>query len=242
MPLFNFGANKVETLKQKKDVAGLCKLAANENHSPSRLEAIQALGELKDDAAIRTLHILCTSYNSNEVEISTAIKALCQIGSSDAAEKLIVMVIQGKPKHAAEARQALLSMGDPAVLPLVEMMNNNKNSDSLTAAELLTKIGSPFALRSVELAQPHLAAISLRIQENSHKASFANKPINLQNIVSDVLSDRLKELAGEAGVCKAYQNGRCVVRGQDSGKCTWDPTRWRQCAVVINNNAFYGDW
>lgn len=44
-----------------------------------------------------------------------------------------------------------------------------------------------------------------------------------------------------SGVCKAFQAGRCVVSGADTGPCDWDPSNWRTCNVVIENMK-YGAW
>jgi hypothetical protein len=47
---------------------------------------------------------------------------------------------------------------------------------------------------------------------------------------------------GTANVCKAFQAGRCVVQGRDSGPCDWNPSDWQRCAVVIENKKYYGKW
>lgn len=44
-----------------------------------------------------------------------------------------------------------------------------------------------------------------------------------------------------SGVCKAFQAGRCVVQGADTGPCDWDPSNWRTCNVVIENMK-HGGW
>ncbi len=44
-----------------------------------------------------------------------------------------------------------------------------------------------------------------------------------------------------SGACKAFQAGRCVVNGADTGPCDWDPSNWRTCNVVIENMK-YGAW
>lgn len=43
------------------------------------------------------------------------------------------------------------------------------------------------------------------------------------------------------GVCKAFQAGRCVVHGRDTGPCDWNPSDWRTCNVVVENMK-YGGW
>lgn len=42
--------------------------------------------------------------------------------------------------------------------------------------------------------------------------------------------------------CKAYKDGRCVVRGKDTGPCSWNPKNWRDCNVVKENLRYYGTW
>jgi hypothetical protein len=44
-----------------------------------------------------------------------------------------------------------------------------------------------------------------------------------------------------SAACKAFQAGRCVVNGADTGACDWDPSNWRNCNVVIENTK-YGAW
>jgi hypothetical protein len=44
-----------------------------------------------------------------------------------------------------------------------------------------------------------------------------------------------------SGVCKAFQAGRCVVQGADTGQCDWNPSDWRTCNVVIENMK-HGGW
>jgi hypothetical protein len=41
--------------------------------------------------------------------------------------------------------------------------------------------------------------------------------------------------------CKAYQGGRCVVQGADTGPCDWNPSDWQHCGVVIENKKC-GGW
>lgn len=48
--------------------------------------------------------------------------------------------------------------------------------------------------------------------------------------------------AATSGVCKAFQAGRCVVQGADTGPCSWNPSDWRTCGVVIENTRYYGKW
>lgn len=43
------------------------------------------------------------------------------------------------------------------------------------------------------------------------------------------------------GACKAFQGGRCVVNGVDTGPCDWNPSDWRNCNVV-KENMKYGGW
>ena len=42
-------------------------------------------------------------------------------------------------------------------------------------------------------------------------------------------------------VCKAFKAGRCVVQEKDTGPCDWEPSDWRHCGVVIENQK-YGSW
>ena len=45
-------------------------------------------------------------------------------------------------------------------------------------------------------------------------------------------------------ICKAYNNGRCISQqtGKDTGPCSWQPTNWQNCGVVIECKKFYGIW
>lgn len=57
-------------------------------------------------------------------------------------------------------------------------------------------------------------------------------------------SSRTTEPSQDAPVqsCKAFQVGRCVVRGVDSGSCDWNPADWQRCNVVIETKKAYGQW
>jgi hypothetical protein len=45
-------------------------------------------------------------------------------------------------------------------------------------------------------------------------------------------------------ICKAYKNGRCISQqtGADTGPCSWKPSDWQNCGVVVENKLFYGKW
>lgn len=45
-----------------------------------------------------------------------------------------------------------------------------------------------------------------------------------------------------AGMCKAFRDGHCIIQGNDTGPCTWDPQNWETCNVVIENKKMYGTW
>lgn len=49
------------------------------------------------------------------------------------------------------------------------------------------------------------------------------------------------QTAPATGGCKAFQAGRCVVQGSDTGPCDWNPSDWQHCGVVIENRK-YGQW
>ncbi len=44
-----------------------------------------------------------------------------------------------------------------------------------------------------------------------------------------------------SGLCKAFQAGRCVVNGVDTGPCDGNASSWRTCNVV-KENMKYGTW
>ena len=59
---------------------------------------------------------------------------------------------------------------------------------------------------------------------------------------ADVSPARAKPTAPLASLCAAYKEGRCVIRGRDTGPCTWDAANWGECNVVQDKLAFYGSW
>jgi hypothetical protein len=92
------------------------------------------------------------------------------------------------------------------------------------------------------LAQAPRKARSTTAVAAGHDSKPPNKSAHLQKPQGqDVRGSTLRGEAVASGVCKAFQAGRCVVQGADTGPCDWNPSNWRTCNVVIENMK-HGGW
>jgi len=113
-----------------------------------RLGAARALGTIGADAAVEPLRVML--FQGEGLEVSVAGEALGRIGSPAAVEGLISAVADPIPSpqwHAA--LEALETMGEPAVDPLVEMLSSDDVYDRRNATQALGWIGSPSATRAL---------------------------------------------------------------------------------------------
>jgi HEAT repeat protein len=116
-----------------------------------RLGAARALGTIGADAAVEPLRVML--FQGEGLEVSVAGEALGRIGSPASVEGLISAVADPIPSpqwHAA--LEALETMGEPAVDPLVEMLASNDVYDRRNATQALGWIGSPSATRALASA------------------------------------------------------------------------------------------
>ena len=182
-----------------------------------------------------TLEHIATMSDTSQARAMDAIKALATLEDERYIDVLIVWLRSnswGKEKFKIEyARQALIDKSAKSVPALIEVMTGNNGWLCLTVAEVLVEIGTPEALESVEKDRPHL--------EEERRLMDARAE-SVRKMMVGALQRRLEELTPD--ICKAFKTGRCVVRGTDSGSCTWNPSDWQNCNVVIENKKFYGEW
>jgi HEAT repeat protein len=109
-----------------------------------RLGAARALGMMGVEAAVEPLRAMLLRGQGAEVGIAG--EALGQIGSPEAIDALLTALADPQPTarwHAAMA--ALEKMGEPAVVPLVAMVDSQDADARRSATQALGWIGSPSA-------------------------------------------------------------------------------------------------
>jgi HEAT repeat protein len=155
-----FGPN-VEKLKQKGDVEGLIKVLRHRKKDiRMRQAAAQALGELGDRTAVKPLIAVLRSSGLVDLRVA-AVRALGMIRDPAAVTELVKVL--GHDRLAAQAREALVAIGRPAVPSLLEALKQRKKEGrqqsawelqrssrdvhkNRTAAQALARIGDQRAI------------------------------------------------------------------------------------------------
>ena len=132
------------------DPASIPGLLISVNHPSGqvRLGSARALGMMQVEAAVEPLRVML--LQGEGLEASTAAEALGRIGGQAAIEALLVALADSKPTgrwHLAMA--ALERMGEPAVAPLVTMLDSQDAHARSNAAQALGWIGSSSATEAL---------------------------------------------------------------------------------------------
>lgn len=123
-------------------------VAIEHPHEQVRLGAARALGMMGIGAAVDPLRTMLLSGEG--LQVSVAGEALGHIGGQAATEALLVALADAQPTarwHVAMA--ALETMGEPAVEPLLAMLDSQDAYARRNAARALGWIGSPSATRAL---------------------------------------------------------------------------------------------
>jgi HEAT repeat protein len=162
--------------------------------------------------------IKALSYGGDAGVRDAAAKALGKIGLP-AVGLLIARMKRGWSEYLADA---FYEIGSPAVEPLIAVLKQEDQSDRVCEAvqNALVAVGIP-ALK------PLVPLMDEIKQGRSHSGYY-------------YALRAIEEIKKET--CKAFRGERCVVQGRDTGPCTWRPSRWQNCSVVIENTRSYGKW
>ncbi len=123
-------------------------LAIQHPSEPVRLGAARALGMMEVEAAVEPLRAML--LRGAGAEVSVAGEALGRIGGTAATEALLTALSDPQPTarwHVAMA--AVEGMGEPAVAPLVAMLDGQDAHARRNAAQALGWIGSPSATEAL---------------------------------------------------------------------------------------------
>jgi HEAT repeat protein len=123
-------------------------IAINHPSEQVRLGSARALGMMQVEAAVEPLRAML--LQGEGLETSTAAEALGRIGGKAATEALLATLADSEPTgrwHVAMA--ALEQMGEPAVSPLVTMLDSQDASARRNAAQALGWIGSSSATEAL---------------------------------------------------------------------------------------------
>ncbi len=171
MPLF--GPPNIEKLKSRKDVPGLIKALGYLKKQKIRTLAAEALGEVGDRQAIEPLLALLSDENPDQN--IAAISALGKLRASRAVPLLVARLREkGITSRTAEL-SALLNIGDPAVGPLLDLLNETakETRQALILIETIEKIGGQEATAGLQALLslknpnliPHLVETFVRMGE-----------------------------------------------------------------------------
>jgi HEAT repeat protein len=133
-----FGPPNIEKLKSKGDVKGLIKVLTTEKESDIRSKAAEALGELQDAQAIRTL--IAALKDIDKFVRFQAAAALVKIDSKNSAVSAVPVFIEAVEKGydwvGSRAIESLGKIGDPrAIEPLLVALKKQSRRDSLRITE-----------------------------------------------------------------------------------------------------------
>lgn len=123
--VFGFGKPNIENLEKKKDVKGLIKALNSKNDNVIRLDAVKALGSIGDARAVKPLINLL--YNDDKGDQ--------------------MAMLNNDPdgiKHTAI--ESLISIGDPAVEPLINILHDTDGNVRVYGASALGSIGDARAV------------------------------------------------------------------------------------------------
>lgn len=147
----------IEKLKEKNEVDKIIealqfRLDASPKGAPVRQAAARALGELRDPSAIPPLVALIKADTpSNDVR-AEAVRAIARIGGANAIKALIAVLPDADHSRENAAFRnvvikTLSAAGAFAVDPLLVTITQPPECQQTAAAEILTRIGDPRAVR-----------------------------------------------------------------------------------------------
>jgi hypothetical protein len=216
------GPPDIKKLINSKDIEGLINAMGyiRKNIDPNDPQAPVTLNLEIHDQAVEALTKI------NKEAIDHLIVAL------DDKEKLYIRIGACKVLGNIRAKQA--------VDRLIVLLEDKQAEVRSAAAEGLGKIGDARGVQPLEKAvsasDKNLAkAASLALEKIKPKKT---DPVQMKKGATLNLPQEEQKL----NLCKAYQDGSCIVRGRNSGSCTWNPANWESCGVVLENKKAYGTW
>jgi HEAT repeat protein len=136
----NLGPSEVYDLQENEGVEGLIRVLRHNPHKEVISLVMNALGELKDKKAVDT--IIEKGLKSEYVSIrDAAIRALEKIGSDEATEPLIYVMLKYKNTRAAAIR-ALGKIKDSRAVKSLIMLMHDENEELLVRKEAAQALGS----------------------------------------------------------------------------------------------------
>jgi HEAT repeat protein len=121
-----------------------------EERNDVKIVTASALGEIGDSRAIETLKMVVDDKNVDNRVKKAAYIALGKTKNQDVAGILLGKL--GDREFRASAREALITMGEPAIAPLIENLKNKDQRLKDETALILIEIGNPKAVKPLILA------------------------------------------------------------------------------------------
>jgi DNA primase len=136
-------AESLGTIANKQAVEPLIKALKNSSERDTRRAAAEALGKIKDVRAAKPL--LEVVDDQDQILQRKAKTALQELAKQD--PKVIQMLMTALKNDSAGAKAVLVSVGQPAVEPLIAALKDVNGTTRLNAASALGDIGDPKAIK-----------------------------------------------------------------------------------------------
>ncbi|MBI5653945.1 MAG: HEAT repeat domain-containing protein [Chloroflexi bacterium] len=180
-----FGPPNVEKMKAKRDVKGLIKAMGYEKDATVRKSAVEALGEIRDEASLDPL--INALKDSNKYIRKAAAEALGKIGDARAVEPLIVALKNSERLVLPYASEALSKIGALAVEPLIAALKDSDDVLRQYAVDALAKIGD---VRAVESLIATLRDDNMKVRKHAAEALGKIGDVRAIEPLKTVLKDK----------------------------------------------------
>ncbi len=135
-------AQALGDLANKQAVEPLIAALKNAPEKKTRRSAAEALGKMKDARAVQPL--IDTLSDRDQILTGKAKDALKELAAHD--PKVVKLLLPAFKKDDATAKAALVSIGKPAVAPLITALKDVNGVTRINAASALGDIGDPTAI------------------------------------------------------------------------------------------------
>ena len=175
-PLFELALKNKTGLFRRVAIVALCNLGNHKAVEPLIYlmgkhdyligEIVEAVGNLKDDRAVKPLNMLMNDENEEQDVREKALESLCKIGTQEAIADVIAIL--NKSSLDEKASVALIELGEVVIQPLIKKMSSE---NGIKVVEILGEIGS------CQAAKPLLALFETYITDDCIKKDSFEKPL-----------------------------------------------------------------
>lgn len=191
----------VSTLKSKRDVAGLVRIASAKDRR-TRRAAIRALGEISDKSALPTLATILRDPATHPADRAEAASAIGLIGDADGIEPLVQACALSREREQQQLARANANP-DPNVRPetAINMISSDEYLLRSTVMSALAKIGGELAIKSLFEILASETGPMQGSAKTACKAAIQEALDPMQPTYAPVLYD---QLASPSADCRQY--------------------------------------